>query len=388
MAYRRYGRYRRRRRSYGRRSYGGSRPRIVVMAPNLRTRKRRRVSRKKVAPARKITRFELAQSNPFHPNAYGCKIPDANSVPSCAFQAMSSFLMTTDANGTSARAYRPVTACERIATSSSTATSWTWNSDYTTGITANSKQSSITTNFTVVRPVAHGVRITCPLAPNTVLGSVHICVYSPELFGETGWNSVLPKSFDDMSQQAIYKKIPLAALCSKSVTIINRTIDFSSQRYYDPASTLSANATQLEFQTTGWGIILVAVEAANVSTGVVNVETLTHFEGTPKLGGLSIAGMAAPYSESILTNVTRGVSARDDIVESSVQDENAVSAASGFFRGMQSRASEYLNAAESYMSGRAYDVGRYAVDSAMGAAGMWLGNRANQQLPRIMGAFN
>lgn len=379
MAYRRRTRSRRRRAPTRRR-------RSTYSRSSSRRPMRRRAATSR--PRKVTTRFELAQANPFHSNALGAKIPDANSIPSCAFQTTGNYLMPTDVNGVVARAYRPNSACERIGTASSTANSWTWNGDYTAGIVANGKQTSITGNFALVRPVAHGVRLTCPLSPNTVTGNVHVCVFSAPLFGESGWNSVLPKSFDEMAVQPIYKKFPLAAICAKSVTVINRTIDFSSQRYYDPASIVAANAAQMEFQTTGWAIIIVAVEAANPEKGVVAVEQITHFEGAPLTTGLSIASSAAPYNAGVLARTTNGVNSRDDIIESTNQDENSIAAESGFFRGMQDRANEYLAEATSYMAGQAYGAGRQAVDIGLGALGMWGGNRAYVNRPRIMGAFN
>lgn len=366
MAFRRrYGYRRRRRFNRGTRLSDGRyyrAPRVVYVKP----RRRRRRTGKKMKAKPKISRFALAQANPFHSDAYGAKIPDANSVPSCAFQTSNTLPLNTGGTATQARAFRTALINEHVTTASSaSAGTWTWSAAFAGG-SDNAKAASIASNFNVVRVVAQGVRLTCPLSPNTVTGNVHVCVYTPSYFNKTTWD--FPVSVDEMSQQPTYKRFPIATICSKACTIINRTVDFSSERYFDPTSDVAATGTDLSFQTSGWGVILVAVDGAPASTNnVIMAEMVTHFEGVPKTGGLATATPAANYSPSEIGRVSQAVNDADAIPITDA-NENAVIQSRGFFDGMYDQLSEM-----GYQGGRA--AAYYGAQAAFsGAAGLWQGN--------------
>lgn len=350
------------RRRYGggfRRRYGGgynNRPatRTVYVRAPVKRRKRRTVKRRKVMAkpkAKALTRFEVAQVNPFHQDAIGCKIPDANSMPSCCVQMLDTATMTTDAVfGGAVMAFRPYPTGVRVSGASvASATTWTWAAAF--GNQTNSTRlSSITGNFSLVRPVAHGIRLTSALSPNTVTGFVHIGIFASDIFNVTTWD--FPANVSDLSNIALYKKIPLALLCGKSATIVNRTVDFSSERYFDPASDLVAQGSDISFQTTGWGTIIVFVEGASVATGALQVEMLTHLEAIPLKTGLADASAAARYSPATIGEVTDFVNRSDPVVVSD-QNEDGVAheRSGGFFSGV-------LDAANEYASGNRYEIGQ------------------------------
>jgi len=346
-------------------------------------RRRRSVMTKKP----QISRFALAQANPFHSDANGAKIPDSNSVPSCAFQLTDTNYVSTSSLGLGVIAFRHTATSSSVNTATTpTANTWTWAADFGSS-TNNSKLTSVVSNFNVIRTVAQGFRITCPKSPNTITGNVHVCIYTPSYFNKTTWD--YPTSIDEMSQQATYKRFPVATLCQKACTVINRSIDFSSEKYFDPSSDCAGNANNaasgttpsiiqqgdLVFQTSGWGVIVIAVDGGPGSnSNIIAIETITHMEGVPKTGGLATATPAANYSPSEIGAVSRAVNDTDAIPITEA-NENAVIQSRGFFDGMYDQAS-----AMAYQGGRA--AAYYGAQSAYGAmSGMWAGN-ANSYLSR------
>lgn len=375
MAYRRgYGRYGRRR-GYGRRSYGrygrssGSRIVVLQQAPK-RTRRRRRTSTKKMDTRPRVSRFALAQANPFHSEANGAKIPDANSVPSCAFQTTLTNTFNVGATGTNVRAFRHCAKAELVVPTIVTGTTWTWTAAFG-GSTDNGKLATVQSNFRTIRTVAHGIRLTSPQSPNNVVGNVHICVYTPSYYAASTWD--YPSSIDEMSQQPTYKRIPIATLCSRAMTIVNRTVDFSAERYCDPASDQAAQGDDLTFQTSGWAVIIIAVEGVTASTNnVVNAEVVTHVEGVPKTGGLASATPAAMYSPGEIRSVSERTNSADPIIISDANEDSVVRER-GFFAGMLDQMAEYGYSAGRMAARAGVQYGMRALGNRV-APGVWSGN--------------
>lgn len=358
-----YGRRRyssRRRRSYRRRSYGSRTPRVVVNMP--RPAKRRRRTAKKKAPP--LTRFQVAQMNPFHPDAVGCKIPDSNSMPSCAIQQVDNMTLTTDAAfQVAVSAFRPFASATRVTGVAASTNSWTWPAAYAG--TNSSRQANIVTNFSLLRPVAHGVRLTSSLSPNTVVGEVQIGIYASEMYGEATWD--FPASTSELGNLTVFKKFPLAALCSKSVTIVNRTMDFSAEKYLDPASSVAANGTELTFQTTGWATIVVAVVGAGLSTTAVNVEQIVHFEAIPKKTSVASASPAALLNVATLAQVGEYVDRSDPVVMTDA-NENAV---------IRQRQDSFIGGITDQLGEYAYGAGRGLARMGVAAAMRYAAGYAN-----------
>jgi len=382
MAYygrRRYGGGYRRRTSYRRRrsSRYGRTPRVVVNMPRPAKRRRRRVAKKK-AP---MTRFQVAQMNPFHPDAVGAKLPDANSMPSCAVQIQDNVPISTDGtNGTGTIAFRPYPTGVRTAAASAGASSWAWAPAF--GSVANSvRQPSVVANFSLVRPVAHGIRLTSNLSPNTVTGEVHVAVYASDLYGKTTWD--FPANTTEMSNLTVYKRFPLALLSTKSITIVNRTMDFSSEKYVDPANDVAETAGDLTFNTTGWGTIIVSVTGAPVSSSVVQVESLIHLEAIPLKTSVADASPAARYNPATIMRVSEYVDRADPVVVSTSNENDVIRERSTFLGGVADYVSETVSSV-AYPAGRA--AGRWAVNAGASYVMNQFGGTAgfNQGNPALM----
>lgn len=268
--------------------------------PTYRRRQRRRSYRRSRATTRMrgthrgVSKFVAAQINPFDQNVDGCKIPDSNTYPSCPIRIEDIFPgQTSDANGLYVRAFLPMLVNNIVGHTAASASTWSWTAAYG-GASNSSKATAVAAQFQLVRPVAHGVRITCSGAPTSVTGNLHVAIVAMSDFNKTTW--ALPTSVADLANAMFYKKYPVAQFTQQSLTVVNKFLDCTSTRYIDPASDGIANSTDVNFQTNGWAVILVCLEGAAATTSMLEVEEVMHFEAIPIATGLDTSTPAAPFN--------------------------------------------------------------------------------------------
>jgi len=268
-----------------------------------RTTRRSATTRRRQAP-RQLTKYELANINPFDSRVLGVKIPDSNTQPSETMMDDNRFTFSIGALGNAeAKAFLPFIDQAAIAGNPSGGTTWSWFAGYS-GATGSSNASNIKNEFVGIRPVGHGVRLSCPLAPLSVTGFVHICIIPVETFGQTTWQ--FPVSVSQMGNQPWYKRFTLAQLTQGSVTIVNKFLDCTATRYQDSDSGGAGTSTSQEFQfANGWCAILVAVESGPASTNALSAETIVHYEGLTKNGTTNDSTPAAEYDVRQLQDVSR-----------------------------------------------------------------------------------
>jgi len=281
--------------------------------PARRAYRRRAPARRRTPPmrrrfARPISKFELGQINPFDKNVYGAKIPDSNTQPSTTSVAEDRVVFTGSATDMAqCKAFFPLVNSVVVSANDSTSSAWTWSAAYGGGV-SSSVRTAFTTSFTGVRPVAHGIRISSQAAPTSTTGFVHVAVYPLEQYAESTW--ALPVNLSQMAQLPWYRRYTIASLTQTPVIVVNKFLDCTATRYFDPDSSQSGNASTTSFHFgTGWCTILVAVEGQTVLTSNLSVENLTHFEVIPRFGtgSGSVFGTspAAPFSTQKLENVSR-----------------------------------------------------------------------------------
>jgi len=351
----------RRRRAPARRSYRRSYRR---RAPT-----RRRVTRRK--KPMQISKFTLAQLDPFSSKVAGVKIPDVNTQPSSTIVVEDENSLTTGALQTSvAYLFRPTLSANRVAATYGSATDWTWGAGY--GSTGDSARlASVVANNTAVRVCAHGVRITSALAPTSVTGFVHIAIVSQSDYGKTTWSA--PLSVATMQTSQWYKRIPLAVLTQKPYKIVNKILDPNAFRYFDPASDLAANATDMALHTSGWADILIAVTGVPASTNCVSVESIIHLESLPSPGSAQTVSPAASASSAAIEQATNVANATPAVTEEGMFSEmwnNAAGALGEYGHDLYDASIE-----------GARNAGYGALQGLGGAAYNWLvGGRANQRM--------
>lgn len=245
------------------------------------------------------SKYLSALADPFNENAEGCKIPDANSQPSVAIKAEDAYVQSTAALETlTACAYNPTTSKQQVVGVFATASTWTWTAAFGGG-TASGKNAKLISDMDLVRPVAHGIRITCGLAPTATTGFLHVAVFAQPLYNQTTWQ--YPTTIADLANVPGYKRVPLARLTAEGLSINNRPLDCTAQRYVDVDGPSYASAGTMEFQVPNqWCSIVVVAEGVAASSTVLSVENVLHMECIPRSSSISTPNPAASYNPGAL----------------------------------------------------------------------------------------
>lgn len=326
-----------------RRSYARAPPRrrasVRRRVSTRRSTARRRGAAKRTTRRRRgLTKFELGQVNPFDRKVDGVKIPDSNTQPSDTARSEDRLAINTNITGNCiALAFNPTLINNSVTAVASTPTTWNWNAAYGGG--NNSDQTTnYASSFSGIRIVAHGIKLSCPAAPTTITGFVHIACIPMSDFGAGTW--ALPTSVAQLAQLPWYKRLTLAALTQRTFTVVNKFIDCTSTRYFDPGSDLVASSNDTAFQMgTSWGVIVIAIEGSPVTSLVaLSVENLVHYETIPKFGSNQSSSPAADYDPQQLATTSR----------------IAGHETSGFFEGDEQTA---LQSAYQAMTGGMYQAG-------------------------------
>lgn len=256
------------------------------------------------APRRNLTKYELVNLNPFDQRCNGVKIPDSNTQPSETTVDENRLSVTVGGSAfAEAYAFLPNLTNNAVAGTGGAATSWTWAASFG-GTTASTNATEIRADYVGIRPVGHGVRLACGLAPTTVTGFCHICIIPVETYNVTSWT--FPTSIGQMINQPWYKRYTLASLTQRSVTVVNKFLDTTATRYSDSDASLTSQGTNTDFHFSGgWCAILVAVEGAPASSSPLTVDTIVHYEGLPKIGTANSSTPAAQYNVRELQDVSR-----------------------------------------------------------------------------------
>jgi len=318
-----------------------------------------------------ISKFTLAQLDPFSEKVAGVKIPDVNTQPSSTVVVEDERAITADATfGAGAVMFRPTLVRNAVNATSTSVNAWSWATSFGGGV-SSSKLSTIQANNTAIRVCAHGIRITSALAPTSVTGYVHIAIVTESEFGKTTWS--VPTSVSDMQTSQWYKRIPLAVLTQKPYKVVNKILDHNGFRYFDPGSDLVEQASDLMLHTSGWANILVAVTGVGVGLNALSVESVIHMETLPSPGSAQTVTPAAAASSAAVEQATNVANSTPAVREE------------GMFTDMLNNAAGALNEYGSQLYGAsiegARNAGYNAVQGLGGAAYNWLvGGRANQRM--------
>jgi len=265
---------------------------------------RRRTSRRAAAhkcpppPLTPGTKFALAQLDPFDERVQGAKIPDSNTIPSIATTDVENVSITVDA-GVNAVAFRPQYTFGTVAATGAAATV-SWGLSYNALGVNRGKRSNFISACELVRPVAHAIRLSSPVAPTSASGFVHIGISTESSFGVATWQ--FPTSVADMTGLQHYRRVTLASLTQTPLTVINKWLDDTGFRYSSPSAQIE-NSTSGMFQTDyAWGVIVVMLE--NCPLGApLSAEHLLMTEAVPDKRGVIIGTVAAPNSPATLSAV-------------------------------------------------------------------------------------
>jgi len=295
--------YRRRRPTYRRRR----RPTTYTPRKRRRTTTTRKTTNKPCVCPGELShgaKWALAQLDPFDNRCQGAKIPDSNTIPSISnsdvdILSVSSTAVASDLTG---RAYRPFYTQAVCAATSGAALAWgnfggvNWSN--------RSKQAAYVAAMELIRPVAHAVRLSCPLAPTSASGFVHIGL-STEGMHESTQAIKYPTTIAEMSGLSNYRRFTLASLTQAPITVINKWLDDTAFKYSASNAGTGTSGIAMTNQTDyAWATIIIVVEGAPVSSQVLSVEHLLLSEGVPDKSGVIIGTQAAPSAPGVLSSVS------------------------------------------------------------------------------------
>ncbi|AXH77929.1 MAG: capsid protein [Cressdnaviricota sp.] len=304
-----------------------------------RTTSRRRVKNDCQCPGElsATAKFALAQLDPFEPKCLGAKVPDSNTMPSLA--NCDTDLVPITAGGTSGfltgAAFLPTYATAYHVAAGASATTVAWSS----GIN-RTKYSQVCASVEAIRPVAHAIRLSCPTAPTSTTGFVHIGLDVESRWSQSNTATTVPEfpiTVDQMAGLAHYKRVTLASLTQSPITVINKWIDESGFRYNDPraaanyttgvdssvGTTIASALTIFNFNSS-WGALIVLVEGSTgVSTTLLSVEHILLTECLPRKDAFILGTGAAPNSPGTMSAVSSMV-ADQDFAHTEAQQESYV----------------------------------------------------------------
>lgn len=319
-----------------------------------------------VSPADK---FVLANIDPFHPKCFGAKIPDTATIPSNAITVTENYTcVPPTATQNSCWAFFP-NFTESIVPSIAGANTniWAWPTGLNSTDTSDWGRSTDFRNiYENTRPVAHGIRISSPVAPTSATGFVHIAVAFESWLGATTWP--WPTTPAGLSGYQFYKRVTLASLTQTPLTLVNKYTDETAFRYSDSSAHGWANIGGVN--TSGnamfhipwsWGVLLIAVEGVN-SANPLQLEMILHHESIPKSTSIVSGSNAAPSQPSVLASVAH-MSANTDFAHTEAEQDTYVNQAIQAASEGARAAGDY--AFESIVRPAAYGLGQQAAYAAM-----------------------
>jgi len=272
---------------------------------------------------KQLSTFQIAQLNPFSKKSYNVRVPDASTAPSSSFFTVDSVTFTVSTTNALAYAFEPNCKIYSCCSNSNTSTSWYWPLAFGNA-NAVAQFSSVASQYTCVRPVAHAVRLTCPLSLQTCTGYAHIALYTSSVNGITTWP--FPSSVSAMLNCSFYKRIPLSSLINKPIVYGNKFIGQEAFTYIDPNDSRWVSnvgpATNGLTVPNGWMTIVIAVEGAPSGSSCLEVENLIHFEGQSKPTALGQDGPAEPCDNINMQSTANVMSQTDPVVEVGVNSVN------------------------------------------------------------------
>jgi len=347
---------------------------------------RRRARAKRVSCCNELTpaaRFAIAQLDPFEPAAVGAKVPDSNTMPSLANvdTDIVSILAPSLAGGPCGMAFAPSYTSATLDAITAGAATVSWPNLYNN---TRRNAANVINSIEAIRPVAHAIRISSPLAPTSATGFVHIGI-SVESNVNDAVSSAMPypTSVNEMAGLAYYKRVTLASLTQSPLTVINKWIDDTGFRYDDPRSfyaqtTSSSTADQLtrffHFQNS-WGVLIILVDGQQSTTvSPLSVEHILHTEALPKKNAFILGTPAAPSNPSVLSSVS-GMTSEHDFAHTEAQQETYTDAGLRILGQHANQAGERARevltpVAQRLASNAMASATNYAIGAALGYAGI------------------
>lgn len=320
--------------------------------------------------------FVYAQLDPFDEMVEGVKVPDANTMPSETVAVRDEISFGPVSGFVGALAVLPHISSTFVTPSTFTASDWTWAATF--GSSTNSSfRASIISQFTAIRVVAHGVRISSTLAPTAATGFAHIAVYAPACHDLTTWP--FPKTISQLRNLKGYRKVTIASLTQNPLTVVNK---FTSQEAFTYFAAGERNGGYnasvqdgTEAMANHWGVIFIALEG-QPGANSISVENILHLESLPDMLNTNSSTPAAPPQPRVMDAASRVASQTNNTHFESEQNEVRQQAA----EAVQGVYNEYIRPGIEQMGA---DFGQRAMQGALGAVVGAAGRAMNAGIPGV-----
>lgn len=259
-----------------------------------------------------LPQFTISQIDPFCPEAFGVKVPDDATAPSCvAFSRSEDFINTSTVGGGGlVFRYHPISAV--VGLTAVTATTWSVPLTFGGSISV-SNGTALQTNFSTLRVVAHGIKITTRQSAFAASGFVHVALVGDNMTYLPTWD--YPTSVSAMEYSPYYRRIPISDLIEDEILVVNKFTDRAAFRYIDHnhgdnntgfGGTLPSYT--YGYATTGWMAIVVWVEGPASVVAAVDIESIRHYECMSQAAtGIISITKAAPNSPAIMAATSYAV---------------------------------------------------------------------------------
>jgi len=319
------------------------------------------------------SKFALAQLDPFEVRAFGAKVPDSNTMPSIANSDTDQVNLSSSAvtaNNLIAIAFKPQYNQAYLVASDGPGTV-TWSGNWT----ARRNLSNVISSIEAIRPVAHAIRVCSALAPTAATGFVHLGLsVESRRSHQAGVNPDLPRTVNDMTGLAHYKRVTVASLTQSPLTAINKWIDETGFRYEDPRA-LDLYQTDSTISTStlnfgqSWATIVIMVEGQPVGITPLSFEHVLMTECIPRKEAFILGTGAAPNSPGTMSAVST-MSAEQDFTHTEAEQETYIaSGVRAFANGAQTAGAQvYNNVALPLVERLGQYAGATAIQMAFNAA--------------------
>ena len=305
-------------RSYGRKRSGSSSSRSSSSRGTT-TRRRSYYSRRanQAQTVVKFPKYFKAQMNPFDMGGYGARIPDTNTAPSSSLYCYDEGVISTSAASKTVGALMmPSGGIFLYSGVEGASPAFSWNAvDWANAATRRAKDTAVASSYSLIRPVAHAVRLTCNGAAASVTGFVHIALVSVDTEAASlNASATIPKTLSNMASLPQYRRVTLSSLCENPLIVVNRFLDETAHRYVNVGAGVTGNdvpaagSKEAQFNVANsWMSILIVLESSSVGSNSVNFEDICHFEGQSLCSGLSRDFDAEPPNRPLLERVSHAV---------------------------------------------------------------------------------
>jgi len=320
--------YRYRGRGY-RRNYRSSYRRSA--ATSYRAPTKRRVTRKKSTTtlARRTASvshvkphpFLIANMNPFLPEAFNARVPDSSTAPSSSLTLRDEAQLSSSNTTNLLAAYFPANMMyQYVPATQVNSTTVSWGAAYTSNAVTWTRRVSMASSFNVARPVAHGIRLTSPVAPTAAAGYVHVALYSMSDYNQVTWE--LPTTVAMMRDLPSYKKFTLASLTQNPQIIVNKFLDQTAFRYVDVDAQEFVNSNSSEFHVPlSWMGILVMVDGHGTTSPCLDFEIIQHTEAQARFGTLLGDSAPEPLNEEVIQATSAAAAEVNQMFREGTSDE-------------------------------------------------------------------